>query len=379
MDLLANRGFGWFLPVSVVCGLACLLPSLAVDMHYYRSPVLAVLNILKYNLVRGGGAELYGVEPWPYYFKNLFLNFNFIFVLALSSPLMFVLTMKGRLGKRKALGLMGTAKFTSAGLFLWLGFMTAQPHKEERFMYVIYPILCLTAGVTVAAADDMIEWWTAADGKKPTGWAGTFAMLFQAGRNVLLVVIVALSVARTVSMVTGFGATLDVYGHLSQIELKPLQQKAHGGPADEEVLICLGKEWHRFPSLFFLPRGAAPAFVRGGFDGQLPQRFTAQHGTWAAPPNFNGLNQDEPSRYVESTACHYYVDLELEGRDKPAVDPRFSEAQGWSLVHAAPFLDLERSPQLTRAFYIPFLSQRKNTYAKYTLRKAPKVPQFGSK
>ena len=26
-------------------------------------------------------------------------------------------------------------------LYLWLGFLSAQPHKEERFMFVVYPLL----------------------------------------------------------------------------------------------------------------------------------------------------------------------------------------------------------------------------------------------
>jgi hypothetical protein len=35
----------------------------------------------------GSGSELYGVEPWNFYFKNLFLNFNFILLFSLIAPL----------------------------------------------------------------------------------------------------------------------------------------------------------------------------------------------------------------------------------------------------------------------------------------------------
>jgi alpha-1,2-mannosyltransferase len=40
-----------------------------------------------YNVINRskGGSELYGVEPWTYYFMNGFLNFNLLLPLALLS------------------------------------------------------------------------------------------------------------------------------------------------------------------------------------------------------------------------------------------------------------------------------------------------------
>lgn len=31
----------------------------------------------------GGGPDLYGTEPWTYYFANCLLNFNIVFLLSL--------------------------------------------------------------------------------------------------------------------------------------------------------------------------------------------------------------------------------------------------------------------------------------------------------
>ena len=62
--------------------------SVAVDHHYYQMLVVPVWNIVKYNALGGGGgagADLYGVEPVSFYLKNLFLNFNVVFLLALAS------------------------------------------------------------------------------------------------------------------------------------------------------------------------------------------------------------------------------------------------------------------------------------------------------
>lgn len=61
-------------------------PSLAVDYFYYQKPVIAMWNILTYNVFNShAGAELYGVEPWYYYLMNGFLNFNIVLGLALVS------------------------------------------------------------------------------------------------------------------------------------------------------------------------------------------------------------------------------------------------------------------------------------------------------
>eukprot|EP00958_Prasinococcus_capsulatus_P005146 scaffold497_cov368-Prasinococcus_capsulatus_cf.AAC.10 len=52
--------------------------------------------------------------------------------------------------------------------------------------------------------------------------------------------------------------------------------------------------------------------------------------------------------------------------------PEVSTAAGssqwsWEPVATLPFLDAERSPSLTRALYLPFLSPRHNTFGTYIL------------
>lgn len=61
-------------------------PSIAVDYFYYQKPVIAMWNILTYNVFNSHtGSDLYGVEPWYYYLMNGFLNFNIVLLLALVS------------------------------------------------------------------------------------------------------------------------------------------------------------------------------------------------------------------------------------------------------------------------------------------------------
>ena len=59
-----------------------IVPSLVLDTIFYKRPVLSVLNVLIYNTSLGknlvGSSLLFGTEPWSFYFKNLFLNFNIV-------------------------------------------------------------------------------------------------------------------------------------------------------------------------------------------------------------------------------------------------------------------------------------------------------------
>ena len=46
--------------------------------------------------------------------------------------------------------------------------------------------------------------------------------------------------------------------------------------------MCVGNEWHRFPSAFFLPSPRYRlAFVESGFGGLLPTDFNASRVRWA--------------------------------------------------------------------------------------------------
>lgn len=68
----------------------CQIPLIAIDSSYYGKLVIAPLNIVKYNVFTNHGPDLYGVEPWYFYFLNCFLNFNICFVIALLTPVLLV-------------------------------------------------------------------------------------------------------------------------------------------------------------------------------------------------------------------------------------------------------------------------------------------------
>ena len=118
-------------------------------------------NIIQYNIFGGAerGPDLYGTEPWYFYFLNLVLNFNVLAPLALISlPALYVTSIVDR----KRLG--GATKTTESEqtsspfvvlafkllpVYVWMGILTSQAHKEERFMFPAYPMICFNAAVAL--------------------------------------------------------------------------------------------------------------------------------------------------------------------------------------------------------------------------------------
>ena len=74
------------------------------------------------------------------------------------------------------------------------------------------------------------------------------------------------------------------------------------------LTLCVGKEWHRFPSHYLVPDGVRVEWIKSEFDGMLPGHFTPTErkgglmerlkGTHVVPQGLNDLNKEEPSFYV---------------------------------------------------------------------------------
>jgi len=129
---------------------AILALQTAIDSFFYRKLVCVPLNIVLYNVFSGGsrGPDIYGVEPWHFYVRNLALNFNIWFFLALAAlPLLLVqhLVFDKSVSKHT---LRRSIVFVSP-FYLWLAIFTVQPHKEERFMYPAYPALAWNAALSL--------------------------------------------------------------------------------------------------------------------------------------------------------------------------------------------------------------------------------------
>eukprot|EP00795_Rhopilema_esculentum_P016703 gene16703-8152_t len=235
-DIIIRRRRLWlFVEWSVGCFAAIMIPLVAVDTHYYGKQVIAPLNIVLYNIFGQGGPDLYGVEPWTFYFLNGFLNFNLILVdLFLGS-------------KTKGSGFSIPAWLALSPMYIWFLVFFTRPHKEERFLFPVYPFICLAGSVTLSLVQEMYHRIFTSTNKKhfsiSSNWlACTFLIVFS-----------SLSVSRSRALYLGYHAPLDVYADLFNDVLQ--EDEGHYPPfkIDDQVNVCVGKEWYRFPSSFFLP------------------------------------------------------------------------------------------------------------------------------
>jgi len=141
------------------------VPTILIDTFFYGKLNIAPWNIIKYNIFGGSerGPDLFGTSPWHFYLQNLILNFNVAAPAALFSlPALYFTYLfdHHRLGLKSQPN--ETSPFKSlavrlAPLYLWLGILTTQPHKEERFLYPIYPLICFNAGTSLYLVRGWIE------------------------------------------------------------------------------------------------------------------------------------------------------------------------------------------------------------------------------
>ena len=247
-------------------------------------------NIVYYNVFSGAsrGPGIFGTEPWDFYLRNLSLNFNLWFLLALAAGpvlgLQFVL--QGRSTTKQ--GSIRSMVF-AAPFYIWLAVFSVQAHKEERFMYPVYPFLALNAAVSLHT---ILGYIGSSDPTKLMGKIPAKLKLYVVGLCVIFAI--DISVARTIGIVDAYRAPLQVYA--------PLQDERF---ANTEANVCLGKEWYRFPSSYFLPSGMRAKFVKSAFDGLLPGQFTEAKtgfgffpGTWLIPSGMNDQNIEDPSKHV---------------------------------------------------------------------------------
>ncbi|WAR27997.1 ALG9-like protein [Mya arenaria] len=275
------------------------------------------------------------VEPFSYYIINGLLNFNIVFPLALVSAPFVILS--NYILKVKTQGI--PIWLSLAGMYIWAAIFFTRPHKEERFLFPIYPLIAVAGAVSV----DYIQlWWRCVFVRSKgghyvdhTSWISVFVGIF----------FTLMSVSRIVA----------VY-------------------QDRPVTLCVGKEWYRYPSSFFLPgQNWNLHYLKSEFEGQLPKPYdSGPDATRIIPSNMNDMNKEEPSRYVNVSKCHYLVDLDLPR--ETTHEPRYSQkTEEWTTLVSIPFLDASRSHRVFRAFYIPFVSSRYCVYENYNLLKTTRT------
>ncbi|KAF8024155.1 hypothetical protein BT93_F1370 [Corymbia citriodora subsp. variegata] len=326
---------------GAITSLVLLALSLYVDYCYYGRWVSSVLNLLLYNVLGGGESHLYGTEGPLFYLRNGFNNFNLCFVLALLFLAIFPIVRK-----KYAPELLVVV----SPLYIWLGFMSLQPHKEERFLYPIYPLVCVAASAVIDSFPDLFR-----DKYSPRD--SLIVSVSKCIRPAILGLILCASHARTFSLIHGYSAPVEIYKLLE-----------HHEDAGMGSVLCVGSEWHRFPSSFFVPPFISEVrWIDDGFRGLLPLPFNSTlGGTAAAPPYFNNKNKASDQQYLQDlNACTFLVELQL-NRPYPT---RGSDLSTWEVIAALPYLDRELSPAKYRSFFIPYRWHENNVFGLYKILK----------
>lgn len=140
------------------------------------------------------------------------------------------------------------------------------------------------------------------------------------------------------------------------------------------INVCLGKDWHRYPSSFFLPNSNWNIrFVQSEFKGILPAPYSSlPNATKIIHEHFNDQNREEPSVYFDINKCHFLLDLNLDRETE--LEPIYAKQKDkWKLVKALPFLNTEKSSRIHRAFYIPFVTSRYVRYGQFSLLQNNKI------
>ena len=264
-----------------------------MDSFFYRKFVFVPWRIVSYNVFGGSsrGPDIFGTESWHFYVRNLLLNFNLWFILALcAGPLLIIMLAWSSVNCHRLVWQLPYWRILvfACPFYMWLAIFSVQEHKEERFMYPAYPFLCFNAAVAL----HLILF-----GVGQMGQNATISRILPARLRLIIslsVVLgaVALGILRTAATVNAYRAPLEVY--------RPRQRNE--SYAHEETSLCIGKEWYRFPSSYFLPNNVRARFIKSAFDGLLPGQFSESPKesrfppTWIVPPGMNDQNLEDPNK-----------------------------------------------------------------------------------
>lgn len=358
---LTKRYIGWsFLIVLILIGVL-----MEIDTKFYQKTVLVPLNIVLYNVVfadENAGPNIFGVEPLSYYLLNLLLNFHILALLGYLG-LVFVPVTKLISPKFQSYKLSSLELLTVLSpIGVWSAIFFTQPHKEERFLYPIYSSILLSASLTATSVLEIIQALTLKFTKSQRLSSATFFTSL----IIFTLIVELVSISRSSSLSNNYIAPLNVYNKL---------------PVDAVGNLCVGREWYRFPSSFFLPKDLRLRFIKSNFNGLLPGDFNESIDKFEAissiPPNMNNLNEFDPSKLFDFEQCDYAIDIsqpiDSESGEIGFINDQGEVRKGWELIHSEPFLNNEESSGIGRILAIPkifhSLTKTKLVYHQYNLYK----------
>lgn len=173
-----------------------------------------------------------------------------------------------------------------------------------------------------------------------------------------------LGLSRSFSLYRNYHAPLELMMELGRFSSEPRFARA------PEINFCVGKDWHRFPSSYFLPSSNWNVrFVRSEFRGLLPSPYTTYD---AVHSHFNDKNEEDESVYFDVNKCHFMLDLDL-GRESELEPIYAKQTDMWTSVKSLPFLNAQSSDAFFRSFYVPFVTDLYVTFGNFSLLQSNKI------
>lgn len=310
------------LSIYILAGLSCLffIPFFITqfDSLFYKKSTFVAINIVSYNVFNSDeltGPQIFGIESWDWYFKNLLLNFHIFFVIAAANFM--TLTNKYQLVIYKL------------PLLIWFGIFVSQPHKEERFMYPVYHLISISFAQFMSC-----------DTFKCT------CLLKFVKKIINFVVIIStafLFLARVNNINTNYSAPFQVF---KQFNAETSSIKHKTSPLVETV--CIGREWYHYPSSFFLNENQRLRFTKSSFTGMLPGDFVEPESptfenlslsTSFNSNRFNNKNQFNPDFIVSDiNECDYFVDIDMKTSSEDQ-----ASLNEFELLYCADMIDVDKS------------------------------------
>ncbi|TID28766.1 hypothetical protein CANINC_002285 [Pichia inconspicua] len=319
------------LSVYILAGLSCsfFIPFFITqfDSLFYKKSTFVSINIISYNVFNSSeftGPQIFGIESWDWYFKNLLLNFHLFFIIACLN--LFTLTNKYQLIIYKI------------PLLLWITIFISQPHKEERFMYPIYHLLSISFAQFMSCE---------------TFKRNSILKFFKKAFNITVIVsTIFLFLTRINNLNNNYSAPIEIFKFLNT-QTSTTESKT--SPLIEN--ICIGREWYHYPSSFFLNDNQRLKFTKSSFNGMLPGDFVEPQSptfenlslsTSFQSHQFNNKNEFNPAFVISDiNECNYFIDI-----DKAASHEDQASLNDFEILYCADIIDVDNSFGVERVLNI---------------------------
>lgn len=331
-----------FIIKSIMTILQIVIVVVLIDSYYYNKILFPSFNIVKYNIFsnKDEGPNIFGTEDYKYYIFNLLLNFNFISILSYLNVLLSFFIYKFK----------GIFFLLSLPLLMWTIIFIIQPHKEERFLYPIYPFVTLNCAFLMYK---LMNFFKSNKFFKIKIIRQFTKIIFSA----FLISVSIISISKTIKLIQNYSAPLEVFKIYNNIIHDKLL---------DNLNICIGREWHRFPTSFFLPDNVRLRYIKTLYDGILPGDFNEsfkriKDTTSMIPANMNNKNKFENDKVVNFDICDYYVDNTLQQtiNDGPSIikwsdNNNFFVQKDWKIISCHNISNTnDKKKHISDLIYIP--------------------------